>query len=97
MNPPNIKEMLLSVGIPEAEIDNVIRTVSAMAILRAYDAKFVNLPENLRSQLAEISLNDLPQFVKDHAAELPELSEEDLAISSEKTWSEYVRSMTEPT
>lgn len=95
MNPPNIKELLLSVGIPEAEFDNVIRTVSAMAILRAYDAKFVNLSENLRLQLAEISLNDLPQFVKDHAAELPELSEEDLTLSSEKTWSEYIRSMTE--
>jgi len=92
MDTSKVREILLSIGVPSEEIENVINTVSSIAVLRALDKHLLSAP-HLRDQAKDLRLDEIANFVSAHAHEIPKITEEDLKLSAEKTWAEYIEAM----
>lgn len=93
MSQQDIEARLAEIGVAESEIPDVMRDVGGI-ILGKVSAAFLDaLPEQTRLLVRSLEPSELEEYLRQNAASLPQLSQEEFDAIHDETWRDYLESI----
>lgn len=88
-----ITERLAAQGQKGADIRATMREVGKLIIAKTAAAYLSSLPEQHQQAIRSLPEEDVEQYIAEHRAELPSMSQEEFDTIHDGTWEEYFREM----